>query len=235
VVQQQMKKAKKQQNKYYLLQTKKGPGGPFFYNLQPVFDTMKDTIRFIVGLGNPGAQYDQTRHNAGFDYVDTLAEHYNGLWKNEAKYKAEVCQILLQGEKIWLMKPLTYMNRSGQSVAPFARFYNIPVENILVAHDELDIPPGSARFKKAGGHGGHNGLRDIISQMGNNKDFYRLRLGIGHPGNARDVSDYVLSKARPEDRISLGRVIDCAIENTALAVKGQWSKAMNQLHSFKAE
>ena len=196
---------------------------------------MKDTIRLIVGLGNPGAQYDQTRHNAGFDYVDALAASCHGSWKSEAKYKAEVCQILLNNEKIWLLKPLTFMNRSGQSVAPFARFYNITVSNILVAHDELDIAPGTARFKQGGGHGGHNGLRDLIAQLGNNKDFYRLRLGIGHPGSAREVANYVLTKAHPEQRISLSRAIDCALENTPLAVAGDWAKAMNQLHSFKAE
>ncbi|MDX1341826.1 MAG: aminoacyl-tRNA hydrolase [Reinekea sp.] len=196
---------------------------------------MKDVIRFIVGLGNPGPQYDQTRHNAGFDYVDALARQHNGSWKTDTKYQAETCTITLSGEKIWLMKPMTFMNRSGQSVAGFANFFKIPVENILVAHDELDIAPGTARFKKGGGHGGHNGLRDIIACLGNNKEFYRLRLGIGHPGNARDVANYVLSKGPVEDRVSLERAIDCALDNTSLAIDGQWSKAMNNLHSFKAE
>ncbi len=193
---------------------------------------MKDVIRFIVGLGNPGPQYDQTRHNAGFDYVDALARQHNGSWKTDTKYQAETCTITLSGEKIWLMKPMTFMNRSGQSVAGFANFFKIPVENILVAHDELDIAPGTARFKKGGGHGGHNGLRDIIACLGNNKEFYRLRLGIGHPGNARDVANYVLSKGPVEDRVSLERAIDCALDNTSLAIDGQWSKAMNNLHSF---
>jgi PTH1 family peptidyl-tRNA hydrolase len=196
---------------------------------------MKDAIRFIVGLGNPGAQYENTRHNAGFDYVDELARHYNAAWKIDSKYKAETCSISLKGEKIWLMKPQTFMNLSGQSVSAFANFFKIPIDNILVAHDELDIAPGTARFKKGGGHGGHNGLRDIIARMGNNKDFYRLRLGIGHPGNAKEVANYVLHKGRPEERISLERAIDCALDNTPLAVSGEWAKAMNQLHSFKAE
>ncbi|WP_196157482.1 aminoacyl-tRNA hydrolase [Reinekea sp. G2M2-21] len=196
---------------------------------------MKDVIRFIVGLGNPGPQYDQTRHNAGFDYVDALARQHNGSWKTDTKYQAETCSITLSGEKIWLMKPMTFMNRSGQSVASFANFFKIPAENILVAHDELDIAPGSARFKKGGGHGGHNGLRDIIACLGNNKEFYRLRLGIGHPGNARDVANYVLSKGPVEDRVCLERAIDCALNNTSQAIDGQWSKAMNNLHSFKAE
>ena len=196
---------------------------------------MKDVIRFIVGLGNPGAQYDQTRHNAGFDFVDELARKNSGCWKVDAKYQAETCMISLAGEKIWLMKPMTFMNRSGQSVGSFTNFYKISVENILVAHDELDIAPGTARFKKGGGHGGHNGLRDIIASLGNNKDFYRLRLGIGHPGTAKDVANYVLNKGRPEERISLERAIDCALDNTPLAINGEWSKAMNNLHSFKAE
>jgi PTH1 family peptidyl-tRNA hydrolase len=196
---------------------------------------MKDQIQLIVGLGNPGAQYDGTRHNAGFDYVDELANKHRGIWKSDSKYQAETCSIVIDGQKVWLLKPMTFMNRSGQSVGAFANFFKIPVNEILVAHDELDIPPGNARFKQGGGHGGHNGLRDIIAALGNNKNFYRLRLGIGHPGNARDVADYVLSKGKPEDRISLERAIDCALENTALAIEGQWSKAMNKLHSFKAE
>lgn len=196
---------------------------------------MNDAIRFIVGLGNPGPQYDQTRHNAGFEYVNQLAQQYDALWKTDSKYKAEVSQISVAGSTIWLLKPMTFMNRSGYSVAQFAHFYKIPPEAILVAHDELDINPGNARFKKGGGHGGHNGLRDIISCLGNNKEFYRLRLGIGHPGNARDVADYVLSQARPEDKICLKRVIDCAIDQTHLAVKGDWARAMNNLHSYKAE
>lgn len=196
---------------------------------------MKDIIQLIVGLGNPGAQYDQTRHNAGFDYVDEIARKHNANWKTDSKYQADITSVHIDGQKIWLIKPLTFMNRSGQSVGAFANFYKIPANEILVAHDELDIPPGNARFKKGGGHGGHNGLRDIISALANNKDFYRLRLGIGHPGNAKDVAGYVLTKGRPEERISLERAIDCALDNTPLAIAGEWAKAMNRLHSFKAE
>lgn len=196
---------------------------------------MKDPIKLIVGLGNPGAQYHQTRHNAGFEYVDELARQYHGQWKHDGKYQADICSILISGQKIWLLKPMGYMNRSGQAVGAFANFYKIPANEILVAHDELDIPPGSARFKLGGGHGGHNGLRDIIARLANNRNFYRLRLGIGHPGHASEVTNYVLSKGRPEERISLERAIDCAIETTALATQGDWAKAMNQLHSFKAE
>jgi len=139
---------------------------------------MKDVIRFIIGLGNPGTQYDQTRHNAGFEYVDQLARKHGASWKSESKYNADICHISMDGEKIWLMKPMTFMNRSGQSVGSFAQFYKIPVDHILVAHDELDINPGNARFKKGGGHGGHNGLRDIIASMGNNKDFIDYAWGL---------------------------------------------------------
>lgn len=196
---------------------------------------MKDSIQLVVGLGNPGAQYSSTRHNAGFDYADELARKYHGNWKFESKYGAEVCHIKVDQAKVWLIKPMSFMNRSGQAVGSFANFYKIPAENILVAHDELDIEPGTARFKLGGGHGGHNGLRDIISALANNRNFYRLRLGIGHPGHAKDVADYVLSKAKVEERISLERAIDCALEQTELAFDGNWSKAMNNLHSFKAE
>ena len=196
---------------------------------------MKDVIRFIVGLGNPGPQYDQTRHNAGFEFVNQLVRQHAGTWKNDSKYQAETCQLTIDGEKIALMKPMTFMNRSGQSVGAYAQFFKIPVEQILIAHDELDIAPGNARFKKGGGHGGHNGLRDIIACLGNNREFYRLRLGIGHPGSARDVANYVLQLARVEERFSLERAIDCALEQLPLALSGDWAKAMNQLHSFKAE
>lgn len=194
---------------------------------------MTDKIRIIVGLGNPGAQYDQTRHNAGFQFVDELASKYQGRWSMDSKYHAEISTIMIGPRKVWLIKPMTFMNRSGQSVGAFANFYKIWPTEILVAHDELDIEPGNARFKKGGGHGGHNGLRDIIANLGNNKDFYRLRLGIGHPGSARDVSNFVLTKAPVEERVYLDRAIDCAIDNIPIAIAGDWAKAMNQLHSFK--
>lgn len=196
---------------------------------------MSSAIRLIVGLGNPGAQYDQTRHNAGFEFVDQLAKANGGSWSSDAKYNAELCTLFMGAHKIQLMKPQLFMNRSGQSVGPFAHFYKLSADEILVAHDELDIEPGTARFKKGGGHGGHNGLRDIIEKLGNNKDFHRLRLGIGHPGHAKDVSNFVLSKAPIDERISLERVFDCALNTLPLALNHDWAKAMNELHSFKAE
>lgn len=195
---------------------------------------MNDSIQLIVGLGNPGNAYQDTRHNAGFWYVDRLASQYHGTWKTESKYQAETASINIGGQKIWLLKPLTFMNRSGQSVGALAHFYKIPSSAILVAHDELDLAPGTARFKKDGGHGGHNGLRDIISALSNDRGFYRLRLGIGHPGHARQVADYVLSKASQIDQISIERAIERAVEHTEQAVVGTWAKAMNNLHSFKA-
>jgi PTH1 family peptidyl-tRNA hydrolase len=148
-------------------------------------------IRLIVGLGNPGKEYSLTRHNVGFWWVDLLAKKYNGLWKMEGKFFGEVCKIKINNEDVWLLKPLTYMNLSGKAVAGLARFYQIPVEDILVVHDELDILCGQAKIKQGGGHAGHNGLKDIGSILG--KDFWRLRLGIDHPGDRALVSDYVLS------------------------------------------
>lgn len=195
---------------------------------------MKDPISLIVGLGNPGPQYEGTRHNAGFDYIDELARRSGAQWKLDSKYQAEICKATFDGQAVWLMKPMLFMNRSGRSVATFAQFFKIAAQNILVAHDELDLPAGVARLKRSGGHGGHNGLRDIIACLGNNRDFYRLRLGIGHPGSASDVVNYVLSKAHPDDRISLDRAIDAAIEQTGHIIAGEWNKAMNQLHQFKA-
>lgn len=195
---------------------------------------MNDPISLIVGLGNPGPQYDGTRHNAGFDYINELARRGGGHWKSESKYQADTSRGTYNGQSVWLLKPMGFMNRSGRSVAAFAQFFKIPPENILVAHDELDLPPGVARLKRGGGHGGHNGLRDIIACLGNNRDFYRLRLGIGHPGSARDVVDYVLSKAHPDDRIGLDRAIEAAIEQTDRIIAGEWQKAMNELHQFKA-
>ena len=192
-------------------------------------------LKLIVGLGNPGAQYDRTRHNAGFEYVDELLAKAGGQWQLDSKYQAEMAKVMLGGRTVWLMKPMTFMNRSGQSVATFANFYKIDAQQILVAHDELDLAPGVARFKLGGGHGGHNGLRDIIARLGNIKDFYRLRLGIGHPGSAPEVVNYVLGKAHPDDQIRLARAIDAAIAETDKVIAGDWQKAMNQLHQFQAD
>lgn len=196
---------------------------------------MKDSIQLIVGLGNPGNKYANTRHNAGAEFVEQLAARHSVTLKPESKFSGLYGKSAIDGQAIHLLIPTTFMNLSGQSVSSLANFYKIPVENILVAHDELDLPPGVARFKQGGGHGGHNGLRDIISKMGNNKNFYRLRLGIGHPGHASAVSGFVLTKAPSSEYNKTQAAIDEALYQLPTALKGDWAKAMNQLHSFKGE
>ncbi|MEH6442586.1 MAG: aminoacyl-tRNA hydrolase [Oceanospirillaceae bacterium] len=195
---------------------------------------MDDKIELIVGLGNPGAKYDRTRHNAGAEYVEQLASKLLVSLVEDKKYQGRYAKASLNGQNIHLLIPNTYMNLSGSSLAALANFYKIPLQNILVAHDELDINPGTARFKKGGGHGGHNGLRDIISKMGNNKDFYRLRIGIGHPGTAKDVANFVLAKASANEQSLTQQATDEALQFTNNAISGDWNIAMNNLHSFKA-
>jgi PTH1 family peptidyl-tRNA hydrolase len=192
---------------------------------------LSSRIQLIVGLGNPGAKYEPTRHNAGFWFVEELARKYGGGFKIENKFHGEACKIRLDGEEVWLLKPTTFMNKSGQAVAALANFYKIEPEAILVAHDELDLPPGEARLKKGGGHGGHNGLRDTIAQLGNNKDFQRLRIGIGHPGHSSQVTGYVLGKAPPDEQRLMEQAIDNALDVMSLALAGEMEKAMNRLHS----
>jgi len=187
------------------------------------------SIELIVGLGNPGSKYEQTRHNAGFWFVEEIARLKGAHFRPESKFSGEVCKLVLEGRDIWLLKPDTFMNRSGLSVHQLASFYKIPVENILVAHDELDLEPGTARLKTAGGHGGHNGLRDIIAQMG--KEFHRLRIGIGHPGHRDQVSDYVLHRASKDEQISIDNSIDSALLVLPLLAEGSWEKAVHRLHS----
>ena len=187
-------------------------------------------IELIVGLGNPGPKYEATRHNVGFWFVDNLAQSKGASFRLENKFQGESCQTTLDGNSLWLLKPATYMNNSGQAVRSLAQFYKIPADHILVVHDELDIPPGELRLKKGGGHGGHNGLRDIISHMGNN-DFLRLRIGIGHPGNSRDVTNYVLGRAGVDEKIEIDKAIDDAMHYLPMVVDGEFQKAMNHLHS----
>ncbi|MDO6514496.1 MULTISPECIES: aminoacyl-tRNA hydrolase [Neptuniibacter] len=195
---------------------------------------MKDKIQLIVGLGNPGDKYAQTRHNAGAEFVEQLAARHLTPLKPEKKYHGLYAKANINGSIVHLLVPTTFMNLSGQSVSALANFFKIPPESILVAHDELDLPPGIARFKLGGGHGGHNGLRDIISKLGNNKNFYRLRIGIGHPGHSSQVSGFVLNKAPAKERDATLTAIDEAERHLELAITGDWAKAMNQLHSFSA-
>ena len=185
----------------------------------------------IVGLGNPGPKYQRTRHNAGADFVRALANSVGATLSTESKFYGETARISLNGRDIRLLVPITYMNRSGQAVSAIAKFYQIEPQNILVAHDELDHSPGTSRLKIGGGHGGHNGLRDIIKNLGNNKDFARLRIGIGHPGHADQVADYVLKKPSKGDQQLIDNSISDALNSLPLAIQGEWEQAMNKLHS----
>jgi PTH1 family peptidyl-tRNA hydrolase len=194
---------------------------------------MQTPVQLIVGLGNPGPEYDQTRHNAGADFVAALSEQLNAPLAVTPKFFGLTARTSVDGRDLRLLIPTTYMNRSGQAVAALAQFYKIPPEAILVAHDELDLPPGVARLKIGGGHGGHNGLRDIIAQLGNNKTFGRLRLGIGHPGNAKLVTNHVLKKAAPDEQQKLDATIDQALKAIPDLVAGEWNRAMKDLHTFQ--
>ena len=191
---------------------------------------MPSVFKLIVGLGNPGPEHSTTRHNAGFWFIDLLAAKYSLTFKSETRYNAEICRIQTAEIDCWLCKPMTFMNGSGFSVQAMASFYKIPVEEILVAHDELDLESGVARLKKGGGHGGHNGLRDIIAQMGD-KSFTRLRLGIGHPGSQDEVTPYVLGKPSKEDYQLIEIAINEAVEAIPLVIDGDVEKAMHLLHT----
>lgn len=196
---------------------------------------MTQPIKLLVGLANPGAEYASTRHNAGAWVVEELARVHNITLKSEAKFFGWTGRIQSAGQDLRLLVPSTYMNLSGKSVAALAKFYQIKPEEIMVAHDELDLPPGVAKFKKGGGHGGHNGLRDIIAKQANNKDFYRLRLGIGHPGHKDKVAGYVLGKPPLADKQRLDAVVDEAVRSLDILLKDGLAKAQNRLHTFKAE
>ncbi len=187
------------------------------------------SVQLIVGLGNPGEKYEQTRHNAGFWFVDEVARQYGVEFRPETKFLGLAARVQSNGLDFWLLKPSTFMNRSGQSIQALAKFYKIPVESILVVHDELDLPPGSAKLKQGGGHGGHNGLRDTIAALG--KNFLRLRLGIGHPGHKDMVVDYVLKNASKADRQMIDDASYQATKVIPDLVKGDLAKAMQELHT----
>ena len=188
-------------------------------------------IRLIVGLGNPGSEYEGTRHNAGAFFVHELARQAGQSLSTESKFFGQTARVTFANSDLRLLVPSTFMNRSGRAVAAMANFYRIEPEEMLIAHDELDIPPGQARFKQGGGHGGHNGLRDIVPALGGSKDFHRLRIGIGHPGHASKVSGYVLAKPSKQDREAIDAVIDEALRALGLLLSGDAVKAMTQLHS----
>lgn len=190
-------------------------------------------IRLIVGLGNPGREYQETRHNVGAWYVEALARQNGVRLNEEKKYFGFTGQFDFEGEAVRLLIPTTYMNRSGQATSALAGFFKIPLPQILVAHDELDLPPGTVRLKIGGGHGGHNGLRDIVSSHGNQKEFIRLRIGIGHPGASHLVTPHVLNKPSLADRERIERAIDEALSYSGDILRGEISKAMNGLNAFK--
>lgn len=192
-------------------------------------------IKLIVGLGNPGAEYAQTRHNAGAWYVESLSDSYQIALKLENRLFAYLGRGLIDGQDCRLLIPNTFMNLSGKAVAAVAQFYKIMPDEILVAHDELDIPAGTVKLKQSGGHGGHNGLKSIISSLANCRDFYRLRIGIDHPGDKSKVTNYVLSKASPDDRQAIEASISEALRYTGLIIKGEDQPVMRDLHAFNAK
>ena len=183
----------------------------------------------MVGLGNPGPQYARTRHNVGFWFVDQLATRDGALFRHESKFFGEACEVFQSGQPLRLLKPQTFMNESGRSVGALAHFYQLPVDSLLVVHDEIDLPPGTLRLKQGGGHGGHNGLRDIVTCLGSS-DFSRLRIGVGHPGHKDDVHDYVLHAPFKEQEEAMLASLDEAMKVWPQIVAGEFRRVMNALH-----
>lgn len=188
-------------------------------------------LKIIAGLGNPGPEHLLTRHNAGFWFVDALARGLGGRFRSHTRFQGEICRTQLAGEEVTLLKPMTYMNRSGLAVRALADYLKVEPSQILVAHDELDLPVGEARFKFAGGHGGHNGLRDLITHMG--ADFWRLRIGVGHPGDKSEVIDYVLRRAPREEEEQIVAAIAAAADALPVFIEQGAERAMNGLHGKK--
>ena len=194
-----------------------------------ILTAMTKPIRIIAGLGNPEEKYERTLHNAGFWFVDAIARKFGGQFRYEKKFDADICRVNLHGEDIWLIKPQSYMNCSGGPIRGMLDYYRLRVNELLVAHDEIDLPPGTVRLKEAGGHGGHNGLRDIVKH--NNADFLRLRLGVGHPGEKSKVTGYVLKRGSADVEAAIERNIDDAIAVLPLLVDGEINAAMKKLHT----
>ena len=187
-------------------------------------------LRLIVGLGNPGPEHARSRHNAGFWFIDALAEQAGARFGLESKLFGETAKVQIGGQSVWLLKPATFMNLSGKSVTAALRYWKIEPEEALLAHDELDLPPGVARLKFDGGHGGQNGLRDTVRLLGHGS-FHRLRVGIGHPGHKDKVTPWVLGKPGRDDEAGILRAIDDAIGVLPLAVNGNFMDAMTRLHT----
>lgn len=189
-----------------------------------------NSIRLIVGLGNPGREYEDTRHNVGFWWVDALAREHSLTFKSETKFHGLLARGQVHGQEVFLLKPQTYMNLSGRAVAAVAQFYKILPTQMLVVHDELDLAPGIAKLKTGGGHGGHNGLKDIIAQLGT-RDFWRLRIGIGHPGDKAQVASFVLNNPRQEEREPMAIALENAARVAPQILEGKLEAAMLKLHS----
>lgn len=185
--------------------------------------------RLLACLGNPGDRYIETRHNAGFWFAEEAARRHGGAFRAESRFQGEVARISVDGYDCRLIKPATYMNHSGRAVAAVARYFDVEPSAILVVHDEIDLPPGQVKLKRGGGHGGHNGLRDLISQLGS-ADFARVRIGVGHPGNRDDVVPYVLSRPSAEEQRAIEAAIDEAADALPLLMAGEWDRACRGLH-----
>ncbi len=191
--------------------------------------TEHEPIRIIAGLGNPGARYQDTRHNAGFWFVDVLAKRYGGMFKAERRFQSELARVEIEGREVRLLKPSTFMNRSGNAVKSLCAYLKIPPESVMVAHDDLDLPVGTVRLKRGGGAGGHNGLKDVIAHLG--REFFRLRIGVGHPGRPNEVIDYVLMPpGRDENRSIRGSIEEAADVIPVLLGQGE-QPAMHRLHT----
>jgi len=193
-----------------------------------------DIVRFqlVAGLGNPGPDYARTRHNAGFWYVDELARQLGASFTLDRRYHAAIAQGALDGRRIHLVKPMNFMNNSGQGLAAVARFYKIDPARILIAHDELDLPPGQIRVKRGGGHGGHNGLRDVVPRLGS-PDFWRLRIGIGHPGHKSAVAGYVLKRAPADQQRAIEEAVELALAEARTLIDGDTNVATKAINGHK--
>ncbi len=196
--------------------------------------TKENSIKLIIGLGNPGPEYEKTRHNAGFWFIDALHEKYGALspFSVNSKLNSQIAKITINNIPVLLLKPTTYMNESGNAINLVAKYYKIDPQNILVAHDELDLPVGDIRLKISGGHGGHNGLRSISQFLGT-ENYNRLRIGIGHPGNKNQVTNYVLKKTSEDDFIAINNAIICAQKHIDDILTGNFDKVMKELHTKK--
>ena len=189
-----------------------------------------NALKLIVGLGNPGPEYARTRHNAGFWLVDELARRHGGTFRFEGKHQAELARIRVGDDELWLAKPMTFMNRSGGPVSSVLGFYKVSPAQMLVAHDEIDLPSGTVRLKQAGGHGGHNGLRDLIAAQGDG--FWRLRIGVGHPGSKGEVVDFVLTRAGADEQRAIDETIVAGADAIEQMLRSGAQIAMNKLHSL---